>query len=77
MERTDLFFRDCVNYISDTFDLEPTSSSGTRIMCTTVATVFGCLRPLKAVVFRFGLKAVHRYVFRNWAALRSQAGRPN
>ncbi len=31
MERTDLFFRDCVNYISDTFDLEPTLSSGTRI----------------------------------------------
>ena len=73
MVKTDLCFRDSISRLVDTFDLTPLESNQTRVTRTTEVTLAGALKPLKAIAVWFGLKSVHRYVFRNWAVMAKAA----
>lgn len=66
MESTNLGFRSFVTGLADEFVLTPAGV----ITRTTTVTASGWFRPVKYVALWFGLKAVHRFVFRNWAASR-------
>jgi uncharacterized protein YndB with AHSA1/START domain len=67
MERTDLPFGSCVSALSDTFELTPAAGGrATRLTRTTRVEVRGRLRWARALAVGIGLKAVHRFVFRDW-----------
>jgi hypothetical protein len=66
---TDMRFRRHVSRLVDSFDLQAVSPGVTRVTRTTEVVLTGRLRTMKAVAVYLGLKAVHRYVFRNWALL--------
>lgn len=66
MERTDLIHRLFLSEVIERFELTALDSSTTLIERTTTARIkprFYLLCPF----FKLGLRAVHRYVFRNWA----------
>ena len=67
MEETDFAFRRCISSLVDTFELERLGASKTRVTRTTDVGIRGPLRWVKAMPIWFGLKLVHRFVFRNWA----------
>jgi len=69
MEETDLFFDRFVDGLDDTFELAP-RGSGTLITRTTRVSVRRGLAAVLLLPLWVGLKAVHRYVFRNWQHLR-------
>jgi hypothetical protein len=70
MEDTELRFRTCVTGLSDVFELAAVEDgAATKVVRTTRVEIRG-----RGQVFKYGalfvaLKAVQRYVFRNWAAL--------
>src|SRR5262245_41981484 len=67
MEGTELAFARCVSNLSDTFELEPVDGRRATILRrTTNVEVSGRLRWAKGVAVYVGLKAVHRFVFRDW-----------
>jgi hypothetical protein len=65
MESTDLGFHSFVDQLGDLFELTP-AGRGTRITRTTTVTVSGFGRAALYPTLWVGLKAVHRFVFRNW-----------
>ena len=67
MEDTTLYFRPCVNSITEEFVLTPGPSSTTQITRTTTIEVTGYARFLKALMMCLGMKFIHRYVFANWS----------
>jgi hypothetical protein len=72
MVEPDLFFAKYVAAIEERFDLRA-CQGGTAIVRTTKVTVKPATGTLRRLLLRIGLKQVHRYVFRNWAAtLRAQ-----
>jgi hypothetical protein len=74
MERTDLPFQRHVRDLADTFDLDATNR-GVDVTRTTRVSTQGRLQVLSRISLYFGLKKVHRYVFRNWERL-AQSGTP-
>lgn len=70
MEGTDLPFRRCVRELSDTFELVESRAAGggraTTLVRTTHVQVSGRMRCVKLASVYMGLKAVHRFVFRDW-----------
>ena len=69
MEDTNLRFRTSVTSLVDEFSLVATEGGGTVVTRKTTFETIGFGRGVKALVLSVGLKAVHRYVFRNWARL--------
>jgi hypothetical protein len=70
MEDTELRFRSCVTELSDVFELAAVGDgTATRVVRTTRVQVRGRVRALKHGILFVALKAVQRFVFRNWAAL--------
>ncbi|MER7461247.1 SRPBCC family protein [Micromonospora sp. NPDC126480] len=65
MESTDLCFHRFVDHLGDVFELAP-AGSGTRITRTTTVRVHGRRHAALYPALWVGLKAVHRFVFRNW-----------
>lgn len=72
MRDTDMYFGRWIDRIHETFELTITER-GTRLRRTTDFHLTGVLGPLKSPAIWFGLKNVHRYVFRNWARILAQA----
>ena len=68
MEGADLSSAKSVAEVEDTFDLVA-RDPGVTVTRTTSVQVVGRFRWLKAAALYFGLKHVHRYVFRNWHRL--------
>ncbi len=66
MIETDIYFRNCVSAIEDTFELAPSSGGGTSITRTTRFSVIGRFAWFKGMLIAAALKHIHRYVFRNW-----------
>jgi hypothetical protein len=69
MADTDMPFRRHVCTLVDTFDLENVQPGRTRVTRTTEIVLAGRFRWVKAIGVYLGLKAVHRYVFKNWQHL--------
>ena len=69
MDRSDLYFRDCIPSIVDDFELILTPEGGTRATRSTSVQVIGWCRWAKRAALRVGLKKIHRFVFRNWLRL--------
>ena len=65
---SDMFFRTHVRTVVDSFDLEAVATDRTRVTRTTEVVLAGRCRTLKSAAVYLGLKIVHRYVFKNWAA---------
>ncbi|MGN9779722.1 SRPBCC family protein [Micromonospora sp. H33] len=65
MESTDLGFHRFVDQLGDEFELSP-AGTGTRVTRTTTVTVRGRRYAALYPALWVGLKAVHRFVFRNW-----------
>ncbi len=75
LEHTELGFRRFVTELGDVFELTPVrAGAATRIVRTTRVRVGGRARVLKYGALFVGLKAVQRFVFRNWAAALNAAG---
>lgn len=66
MQQTDMYFKDYVREIVETFELTPGDYLQTKLTRTTHVSIRGRLKLLKQVLFFIGLKKVHRFVFRNW-----------
>ncbi len=75
MEQTDMNFQKFVREIVDTFDLVATEA-GVMVTRTTEVATKGRFQFLKKLVLYFGLKKVHRYVFRSWLRLAQQGITP-
>ncbi len=75
MEQTDIYFKPCVPTIVEEFSLTPTDAGGTRATRTTRLEIIGWFRTAKGAMLWFGLKKVHRFVFRNWQRLAAEAAR--
>lgn len=71
LEKTDLYFGTCVESIVEQFELADNNQGGCRIVRTTTFSIKGPLGSIAAVPMYIGLKAIHRYVFRNWKQLSS------
>ena len=69
MEDTTLYFRPCVNSITEEFRLLPGPHSTTQITRTTTIQVTGFAKGIKGLIMCLGMKFVHRYVFTNWSRL--------
>jgi hypothetical protein len=70
MESTELAFSSCVTHLSDEFELTATGDgTATTIVRTTRVRVRGLARAAKYAMLFVALKAVQRFVFRNWAAV--------
>jgi hypothetical protein len=67
MVETDLFFGRYLDAIEERFDLVARGRE-TAIVRTTKLTIKPQTGGLRRLLLRIGLKRVHRYVFRNWAA---------
>jgi hypothetical protein len=65
MVSTDHSWGRCVESIEEEFTLERIPL-GTRITRVTSIAARGFLRSVKEVLFYFGLKRVHLFVFQNW-----------
>ncbi len=63
---TDMYFGRHVTSIKERFDLAAEGERKTKITRTTEFTVKGQAGIFKSLMVWFGLKNVHRYVFRNW-----------
>ena len=61
----------CVESLEEDFRLEE-CNRGTRITRTTSIRATGLFASIKEIGFYFGLKRVHRYVFKNWKAKTEQ-----
>lgn len=68
MISTDHGWGPCVEALEEDFLLEE-KSGGTRVSRTTRIRAKGWLPRVKELGFYFGLKRVHRYVFRNWRSI--------
>lgn len=66
LEQTNIYFGPCVESIIEQFDIKPITNSQSQIVRTTRFKVKDGLRPLVTIPMFIGLKAIHRYVFRNW-----------
>lgn len=69
LEKTDLYFGSCVKSIVEEFELTDHTRGGCQITRTTTFQVKGSLAPILSIPMFIGLKAIHRYVFRNWQRL--------
>jgi polyketide cyclase/dehydrase/lipid transport protein len=67
MVETDLFFARHVDAVREQFELEP-AGEGTRIVRTTSLHLKPRAAWVRPLLLGVGLKQVHWYVFRNWAA---------
>ena len=65
METTTLAFGRHLDQLEDDFVLMP-HPAGTSVTRTTSVVTRGRLRPVRSAMVLVGLKAVHRFVFRNW-----------
>jgi len=72
MKKTDIYFRQFVHEILETFDLTPVDDATTKLTRTTNVTLRGRLQFVKHLLLLVGLKKVHRFVFRNWKRLCSE-----
>ena len=72
MKETDLFFRDYVRTMVDSFDVEGLAPDRTRVTRTTEITLAGGFKTIKALAVWFGVKMVHRYVFKKLGRTRSR-----
>ncbi|MCH7689172.1 MAG: hypothetical protein IH899_21280 [Planctomycetes bacterium] len=73
MEKTDIYFRSFVRDIVESFDLVPADDGKTKLTRTTNVTLQGRFQFIKRLILFIGLKKVHRFVFRNWQRLCSEA----
>jgi hypothetical protein len=73
MVETDMFFRHDIRSRVDAFDLQALPADRTRVTRTTEVVLAGRFRAFKAVAVYLGLKAIHRYVFKNWSLLARKA----
>ena len=64
---TDLSIKACLTSMNDDFKLE-SSDDGTKVIRTTDIGVTGSFQWLKLFFIWCGIKSVHRYVFKAWAA---------
>ena len=69
--KTDLYFGPCVESIKEQFEITDNNQGGCRIIRTTTFNAKGPLAFLVSIPMYIGLKAIHRYVFRNWKRLSS------
>ena len=67
MVETDLFFARHVDAVREQFELEAVGE-GTRIVRTTNLRLKSRAAWVRQLLLGVGVKQVHRYVFRNWAA---------
>ena len=67
MVETDLFFARYVDAVREQFELMP-AGEGTQIVRTTSLRLKSRAAWVRPLLLSVGLKQVHRYVFRNWAA---------
>lgn len=73
MTDTEMSFHRYVHKLVDSFDLEAVSAARTRVTRTTEVDLAGRFQAFRAIGLYLGLKAVHRYVFKNWALLAREA----
>lgn len=64
-----LYFRPFVSGIREEFLLEPAGPEGVRLTRTTQVGLTGRCRIAKSLLMWAGVRAVHRYVFKNWVRL--------
>lgn len=76
LRETDIYFGPCVKSIVEDFEIKPVDESTTAVTRTTEYKLVNGLQCLAAVPMFIGLKAIHRYVFKNWKRL-SQASLHN
>ena len=69
MEKTDLFFRDCIPRMTETFDLVEEPRGRTALIRTTQAEISGLCPRSKGLLLWLALKRIHWFVFRNWERL--------
>lgn len=67
--QTDIYFGPCVESIVENFELAPAHGGGTVITRTTHFRFRKSYGVFAAIPMCIGLKAIHRYVFRNWRRL--------
>ncbi|MBM81029.1 MAG: hypothetical protein CMJ78_10605 [Planctomycetaceae bacterium] len=72
MERTDIYFRKCVEEIVENFELVAIDEKTTKITRTTNVKLKGFLVSVKSLFLFVGLKKVHRFVFKNWRQLAAE-----
>ncbi len=63
--KTDLSVKSCLSSMSDSFLLS-SDPNGTKVRRETEVNVLGWGRWLKLIMIWFGIKSVHRYVFKAW-----------
>ena len=66
MEYTDLYFKNDVDSILETFEIQSLGEMKSRLTRITQIEVGGKFQMFKRGLFFLGLKKVHRFVFRNW-----------
>lgn len=69
MEDTNLYFRPCVNSITEEFSLNRFGDRQTEITRTTTLETTGFAASLKKLIMCIGMKFIHRYVFKNWSRI--------
>lgn len=67
--QTNLYFGPCVESIVEQFELTNNNQDGCRIVRTTTFKVKGQLASVASIPMFIGIKAIHRYVFKNWKRL--------
>lgn len=67
--QTDLYFKPCIRSIKEQFELKETEPGYCRITRTTTFITKGSLSSIVSIPMFIGLKAIHRYVFKNWERL--------
>ncbi len=73
MTKTDMSFGGHICRLVDSFDLQAVPTDRTRVTRTTDVVLVGRFQAAKAAAVYVGLKAVHRYVFKNSALLLRKA----
>lgn len=69
LKETNLYFGPCVQSIVEDFEIRATAEGGATITRTTDFTMRPGLTFIAALPMSLGLKAIHRYVFKNWKRL--------
>ena len=69
LRETDIYFGPCVDSIVESFEIKPLDRQTTAITRTTVFQLRSSVKYFLAVPMYVGLKAIHRYVFKNWRRL--------
>ena len=73
LKETSLYFGPLVKSIVETFEIQKMEEGGSNLHRTTEFVVRKGFQPVLTLPMMIGLKAIHRYVFRNWRRLATSA----